>query len=259
MAIPIHFWGAGPSPPGPQFYGIPQIPPSSHPMVVDPALAIRDYTEHALNGDRRSMCDETSKKLLESWSKTDEYRAVIVDVVKTRLDLGWPYNYKALDILSFMPLGDITGLYDKLKALSESPASVEGAAELKKAAKPFVDKVDAEKKKAEDEEASKKQQAIAAMWGGLWADDATRRQAQIASAGWGGWPYPWLQAPGVSAQAVAWPGKGPEGWQPSSITPMPQVYPFSRSGYYALRPPDEKPPEPPKANQLAGVWLGPPA
>lgn len=33
----------------------------------------------------------------------------------------------------------------------------------------------------------------------------------------------------------------------ASITPVPQVYPFSRTGYYALVPSERKPPEPTKA------------
>jgi hypothetical protein len=32
----------------------------------------------------------------------------------------------------------------------------------------------------------------------------------------------------------------------SSIAPVPQVYPFSRTGYYGLIPEDQAPPDPPK-------------
>ncbi|KAK1923658.1 hypothetical protein DB88DRAFT_308209 [Papiliotrema laurentii] len=253
MAVPYAIWaGMGMPTMNPSAhhniaYGIPAIPPSANPLVVDPMGAIRDYTEHATNADPKQLCDVWALKCLEDWAKDDAYRKVIIEVISSRLDLPWPHNYKALDILGVMPLGSTLELYDKVKALAEAPSSVVGAAELKKLAKPLADKADEERKKKEEQEMNKRQAAIAAMWGGLWADNATNAPAGLAAAGFYGWQYPYQVVPGVPAQApVQWTSKAPEGWTPSSITPVPQVYPFSRAGYYALVPVDSAPPDPPK-------------
>lgn len=48
---------------------------------------------------------------------------------------------------------------------------VVGAKHIKKIAKPILERSAKEKKQKEDEGAKKKQEAITAMWGGLWAND----------------------------------------------------------------------------------------
>lgn len=139
-----------------------------------------------------------------------------MEVVKSRLDLPWPYNYKALDLLSIMPLPDLIPLAEKLKVLSEAASPMEGAGELKKLAKPLYEKAMVEQGKVDEEEARKKQDAIAAMWGGLWANDVGRPNRS----GWGDWGeqwyYPWAQLPpGVAANAdMQMAGRRPEGWYP---------------------------------------------
>lgn len=217
-------------------YGIPSIPPSSKyvysstafktndsPLIVDPVGAIRDFTEHATNADRQSLCDVWDLQCLTDWGKDEAHRKTIMEVIKSRLDLPWPHNYKALDVLAVMPLSEAVALHDKLKALSETPASTEGAAELKKIVKPILEKVEAEKKKAEEEDFKKKQEAISAMWGGLWANDqAAKAPGGLAAAGWYGWQYPYQVVPGVPAQAqVGWNSKAPEGWSPYVSAPVP--------------------------------------
>lgn len=254
MAVPYAIWaGMGMptmNPPAPHniAYGIPAIPPSAKyasrtllplsrrsvatmqklyvlslsPLVVDPMGAIRDYTEHATNADPKQLCDVWALKCLEDWAKDDAYRKVIIEVISSRLDLPWPHNYKALDILGVMPLGSTLELYDKVKALAEAPSSVVGGAELKKLAKPLADKADEERKKQEEQEMNKRQAAIAAMWGGLWADNATNAPAGLTAAGFYGWQYPYQVVPGVPAQApVQWTSKAPEGWTPYVLAPVP--------------------------------------
>lgn len=168
------------------------------------------------------MCTVWDLKCLEDWGKDESHRKIIMEVIKSRLDLPWPHNYKALDVLSVMPLGELVGLIDKIKAFSESANTVEGGAELKKLAKPILTKAEEEKKKVEEEEMKKKQEAITAMWGGLWANDPARANGGLAAAGWYGWQYPYQVVPGVPAQAgVGWNTKAPEGWSPYVLAPVP--------------------------------------
>ena len=138
-----------------------------------------------------------------------------MEVVKARLDLPWPYNYKALDLLSIMPAPELVPIVDKLKSLADAPNTMKGAGELKKLAKPLAEKAMGEVKKVEEEEARKKQEAITAMWGGLWANEVGR-PGPWRSTGWGGekW-YPWSHIlPGVAVQAeMQWAGYAPDGWQ----------------------------------------------
>ena len=242
MAVPAGLWpGMGFVPHNLQ-YAIPAIPPSSKyvstppyliatpliypsPLIIDPAGAIRDFAEHAASGDRKQMCTVWDLKCLEDWGKDEEHRKVIMEVVKSRLELGWPYNYKALDILSVMPVGEMAGLIDKIRSFAQAPTSMEGAAELKKMAKPILEKAEGEKKKMEEEDAKKKQEAITAMWGGLWANSNNEQAGQtagLAAAGYYGWQYPYQMVPGVPAQSgVQWQGKPPDGWQPWVMAPVP--------------------------------------
>ena len=224
-------WGSGMS------YGIPAIPPSAKwvqqtarrgraaadasPLITDPAGAIRDFTEHATNADRKQMCTVWDLQCLADWGKDEEHRKAIMGVIKARLDLPWPHNYKALDVLSVMPVSEYVGLIDKLKGIADSPASVEGAAELKKIVKPILEKAEGEKKKAEEEEMKKRQDAITAMWGGLWANGGAKAPGGLAQAGWYGWQYPYQVVPGVPAQAqISWNSKAPEGWTPYVLAPV---------------------------------------
>lgn len=215
-----------PSPPSPR----PQSESSSayladlSPLLIDPTGAVRDFAEHACNGDRKQLCTVWDLKCLEDWGKDEAHRKVIMEAVKSRLDLSWPYNYKALDVLSVMPVSEMLGVIDKLKALAESPNTVEGGAELKKMAKPIYDKAVAEGKKVEEEEMKKKQEAITAMWGGIWANTNQQLKAQgaLGMAGWGGWQYPYQVVPGVPAQAgVEWSSNAPNGWQSYVMAPIP--------------------------------------
>lgn len=85
---------------------------------------------------------------------------------------------------------------------------------IKEIAKPILGRSAKEKKQKEDEKAKKKQEAITAMWGSLWANDGYTA-LEIATNSWTRWPYPYPMPPGVAAQMMAsWKGKGPEEWQP---------------------------------------------
>jgi hypothetical protein len=250
MSIPYGLWGTIPTAP---LYNVPSLLPSSryaesfhaelfhvclppplaptltlYPflslLVTNPAGAIRDYAENVMSGDRRSMAPAEDLKRLEEWCKNEEYRKVIVEVVKSRLDLGWPYNYKALDVCGVIPVGDLLGLLEQLTKLNESAASVEGAGEIKKLAKPLVDKANGEKKKQEEEEFAKQQAAIAAMWGGLWHNAPAQAQLQLGNAGWGGYPYPYNMVPGTAAAVPPWQGKPPDGWTSWVVQPYPRPW-----------------------------------
>ena len=178
------------------------------------------------NGDLRSMCDESQKAIIKMMLGNDDQKKIILAVLKERLGQGWPYNYKALDLLELATPADLMGMKDDLNKLAEAAATVQGHEELKKLAKPLAGKVKEAEKKQEEEEAKKKQEAIAAMWGGLWANDPYRGPS-LAAAGWTGWPYPYVQmAPGVSAQAqVEWASKAPAGWNPWVAVPVAVTYP----------------------------------
>lgn len=215
MAFPYNLWGQ------PHHYGIPAILPSSNPLIQNPEGAIRDFVEYSTNGDRHSLCDANQLEWFKEWAKNDDYRKLIMEVLKVRLDLGWPYNYKALDILAVMPVGEIISVNDKLVKLGEG--SGEGNVEIKKLVKPLLEKVKTEQGKLEIEEMKKKEAAVLAMWGGIWANDGYR-YPQLAAGGWGGFPYPYSAAgiaPGIAPPPVEWQSKAPEGWQPYVIIPIP--------------------------------------
>ena len=192
--------------------------PLPSPMFVNPEGAIRDFTEHVLSGDRRNMCTERDAAIIGDWCKNENYKKIIMEVIEARIDLAWPYNYKVLDLLGACPLGMVVEMTGKVKGLAESASGVEGAADLKKIGKALLDKAEKEKGKMDEEEAKKRQEAIKAMWGGLWANDGFRYPAGLAQPGWTGWqhPYQYVGAPGVPAQAAAveWRSKAPEGWAP---------------------------------------------
>ncbi|KAL7425179.1 hypothetical protein Q5752_000867 [Cryptotrichosporon argae] len=198
------------------YYAMPMIPPSS----TDVNSMMRMYAEAAMGPDRTTFCSADQRSNLGAWAKVEEHRKVIVEVIKARLGQEWPYNIKALDILGAMPDEALDGLADDVKKLADAPASQYGSAELKKAAKPVMDKIAARKAKAEEEEAKKKQEAIAAMWGGLWAN-APRAPPPVAVMP--GWPYPYGQLPpGAAALAnIEWTSKAPEGWAPYVVYPYP--------------------------------------
>lgn len=226
MAFPYHLWGQ------PHHYAVPAILPSNNPLVSNPEGAIRDFVEHCTNGDRTSLCDANQLEWFKEWAKNDDYRKLIMAVLKSRLDLGWPYNYKALDLLAVMPSSELLPLNDQLAKLADSGGGGEGSAEVKKLAKPLVDKVKAEQGKQEAEEMKKKEEAVLAMWGGMWANNGGG-YPQLAAAGWGGYPYPYAAAgipPEVAPAPVEWKSKAPEGWQPyvhlSTPNPAPSLYPY---------------------------------
>ncbi|WVO17178.1 hypothetical protein L204_104870 [Cryptococcus depauperatus] len=236
MAYPWAPWG----PPA----GYWALPGSSYPstMTNNPQGVIRDMTTSDTNAAPDVGPDDSRLAWYEDWGKNEEYCKIIMDVLKSRLALEWPYNYKALLILGKMPVGAIVTVHDQVAKLADVADAVRGAEHLKKLAKPIFEKSSAEKKKQEDEANKKKAEAITAMWGGLWTNNSYTAPA-LASAGWNGWPYPYPMPPGVAEQlASQWKGKNPEGWQPAPITALPQVYPFSRTAYYGLSPNKESAP-----------------
>ena len=205
-------------------WGIPAIPPSSHPMVINPEGAVRDFAEHVLSGDRKNMCTERDAAIIADWCKNDDYKKTIIEVIKARIDLPWPYNYKTLDLLAACPLEMAVELLDKVKGLAEAAGSVEGSAHLHKTGKALLDMAEKEKAKMDEDEAKKRQKAIMAMWGGLWANNGYKVPGALAQAGWGGWQYPYQMVgpPGVPAQGnVEWKSNAPEGWQGYVLAPVP--------------------------------------
>ncbi|KAK8849723.1 hypothetical protein IAR55_005058 [Kwoniella newhampshirensis] len=240
MAVPYNLWGTNaliyptPTTRGGQLWAVPQMLPSSNPFIANPEGAIRDMAEHDTNGDSDLGPDDTHLNWYETWAKDEESRKIIMDVIKARLELQWPYNYKALLLLAKMPDSEIVNLHEKLGKLADSPDSVKGAKYLKELAKPLLEKAKAEIAKKEEEEGKKKQEAIMAMWGGLWANNNFAPSA-LQVGGYLGWPYPYTMPPGTVAHLGGWNGKPPDGWNPTPITALPQVYPFSRTGYYGLQ------------------------
>ncbi|WVF68510.1 hypothetical protein IAT40_003277 [Kwoniella sp. CBS 6097] len=230
---------------------------ATSPLITNPEGAIRDFAEAMTNGNRDIGPDDRELGWLEEWAKNEAYLKVIMEVIKARIELNWPYNYKALLILGKMPAGELVGLAEKLGKLNDAPATMEGAKHLKELAKPLNEKAKAEIAKKEEADAKAKQEAIQAMWGGLWANNSYTAPA-LQSAGWMGWPYPYSVPPGVARGAMGeWAGKPPDGWKPTPITALPQIYPFSRTGYYGLQP--EPPKDAPKAPVPMEVYvnLGP--
>ncbi|OXC83540.1 hypothetical protein J005_04376 [Cryptococcus neoformans] len=209
MIAPWGLWGGGGAGMPPAiggYWAFPSSLSSSNPFVSNPEGAIRDMTEHDTNHMRDVGPDDSRLAWYEEWGKTESYQKVIMEVLKARLELSWPYNYKALMILAKMPDPAIASLHEQLGKLTDAADSVVGAEHIKKIAKPILERSVKEKKKKEDEAAKKKQEAIAAMWGGLWANDGYTAPA-IATNGWAGWPYPYPMPPGVAAQMMAgWKG-----------------------------------------------------
>lgn len=162
------------------------------------------------------MCDETHKNYIGEWAKNAEYRKIIMGVVKARLDLAWPYNYKALDILSIMPSSELAALHEKLKSFSEGASTIEGGAELKKIVKPILKKAEEEMKTAEAEDMAKKQEAMLSMWGGIWANNTPAPAMQNMNM------YGWAGPPGLPAHAMGYQTKAPDGWTPYVMVPVPR-------------------------------------
>ncbi|WWC73643.1 uncharacterized protein I206_107615 [Kwoniella pini CBS 10737] len=227
---------------------------SSSPWLMDAEAMVRDFTEKRTDGSRELQPSDDDLRWFAEWAKKDDERKIIMDILKSRLELSWPANYKALVVLSAMPEAELVGLEEKLGKLAESVPPIEGAKYIKEAAKPLHEKAKAAMAEKEAEEMAKKQAAIQAMWGGLWANDAYHAPA-LQYGGYMGWPYPYAMPPGVArAPAAEWPGKPPEGWTPVPITALPQIYPFSRTGYYAIQP--EPPKDIPKPPDPWSVYVG---
>ncbi len=174
------------------------------------------------------MATVNDLKWLEEWGKIEDYRKIILEVVKARLDLAWPYNYKALDVLAVMPTTVLPGFKDQLTKIADLPGSTLGAVELKKAVKPLLEKAKEEQGKLDEADFKAKQAAIAEMWGGLWANQPGQGVAYNYPMGTPGFYNPYLQwqPPRVAqAAAAAWAGKPPEGWQPWVLNPVPSAPP----------------------------------
>ncbi|WRT69754.1 uncharacterized protein IL334_006745 [Kwoniella shivajii] len=219
------------------------------PWLANPEGMVRDHAEKLTNGNKDVGPDDNELWWIEKWGKDDDERKIIMEVIKSRIELDWPYNYKALLLLGKMPEGELSDLEEKLGKFADSPQTVTGAKHLKEVSKPLHEKAKAAKAKKEEEEMKKRQEAIMGMWGGLWANNGYTAPA-LQYGGYMGWPYPYAAPPGIAkAASMEWPGKPPEGWSPTSITALPQIYPFSRTGYYAIQP------EPPKdAGKPPSPW-----
>lgn len=161
-------------------------------------------------------------------AQDENKRKIILEVLKARLDLGWPYNYKSLDIMAYLPPDYLVPMLDKLSEFAAPPQSVVGATQLKEVAGRFIEKVKAEKAKKEAEDFDKQQKEIAAMWSGLWAN---RPSAPVypghvffPNTAQQPVPYPYVP-PGLSCPPVTWASKAPEGWS-SYVVPDPHGVPW---------------------------------
>ncbi|WWC92853.1 uncharacterized protein L201_007814 [Kwoniella dendrophila CBS 6074] len=228
---------------------------STSPWISNPQGMVRDLAEAMTNGNRDLGPSDDELGWIEGWGKKEGERKIIMEVIKSRIELGWPYNYKALLLLGKMPESELGGLEEKLGKLADSAQSVVGFKSIKELAKPLWEKAKAELAKKEEEEMKKKQAAIQAMWGGLWANDSYQQPTLQQYGGFMGWPYPYAAPPGVARNAYGnWSGKPPEEWSQTPVTALPQVSPFSRTGYYAIQP--EPPQSSGKPPSSVSVYVG---
>lgn len=148
-------------------------------------------------------------------AQDERKRKIILEVLKSRLNLSWPCNYKALDVLSNLPADCLVGMLDQLSEFASPAAGVYGADELKKVTNTFIEKVKAEKAKKEAEEFEKKQKEVSAMWGPLWTNSppvpAFPGHICFPTTAHRPVPYPYVP-PGISCPPVTWPNGAPEGW-----------------------------------------------
>lgn len=111
------------------------------------------------------MCSQKFIDRFKEWGATEELRKVVIAVLSERLKLGWPYNYKAVDVLAVMPDAALIPFIDRLDKLTKLDTNVRGSADLKKLVKPVLDRANKAKEAKAEEEARKKQAAIEAAAG----------------------------------------------------------------------------------------------
>ncbi|RXK37961.1 hypothetical protein M231_04747 [Tremella mesenterica] len=220
MAFPYAMW-----PPPSQLYAVPATSPplvsGMYNQYGDPSSFVRDHLTRITGGNSHETFGPQDDWFIDELMKHDDHKKIIYEVCKERLGLGWPYCYKAMQVLEHAPNPDLLQFTDALNKLNESAATVLGSAEIKKKAKPLLDKAKSEAAKKEAEEAKKKQEAIAHMWGGMWANDGYKAPA-LYNAGWQGFPWPYVNMPpGVQAAAqVDWNSKAPAGWNSYVLLPV---------------------------------------
>ncbi|KAL1405054.1 hypothetical protein Q8F55_008677 [Vanrija albida] len=193
--------------------------------------AIKDATYFATDGSTVSLVGARILDRFKEWGAVEEYRKIITAALTERLKLGWPYNYKAVDVLAVMPDAALIPFIDKLEKLSGLPADTRGSGDLKKIVKPILERAKKAKDAKVEEEAKKKLLAIEAAMGGymnmyhqgLMASPYSSRYLE----GFGdscspcgscagciqppSWPYNQMPA-SPSMYAVGWAGKPPDGW-----------------------------------------------
>ncbi|GMK55086.1 hypothetical protein CspeluHIS016_0201420 [Cutaneotrichosporon spelunceum] len=200
---------------------------------------LRSLVQLFTTGDDQSLAETQQIKTLATLAKDESKRKIILEILKGRLALDWPYNYRALDILFYFEPEHLIGLLDDISKYANPADGVWGGEHLKAVTNTFIDKVKAAKAKKEAEEFDKKQQEIMAMWGPLWTN-------QPAAPVYPGHlffphtasqpvPYPYVP-PGLGCPPVAWSSSAPVGWTSTKVKPPPAHTPFSRVTFHALQP-----------------------
>lgn len=128
-------------------------------------FAIKEIVKSETGPSMEGMTQHYIIGYIKTWIESEDSRKAIMSVVTERLGQPWPCNYKALDILTLMPVGELSGVFGKLTELSKKEG--EEGKHLKALAEPLIKKVQAEKDKKAAEEAKKREAAVAAAWGGL--------------------------------------------------------------------------------------------
>lgn len=198
------------------------ITPVSSLLVTDGTSAalqaegVRQLTQLYTNGDdSQSLADAHQIDGIVTLAKDETKRKIILEVLKGRLALQWPYNYRALDIMANLAPEHLVGMLDDISKYASPAAGVLGGEHLKAVTNSFIDKVKAAKAKKEADEFEKKQKEMMAMWGPLWTNQpaAPVYPAHLCFPHTASQPvaYPYVP-PGLSCPPVTWSSRAPEGW-----------------------------------------------
>ncbi|CAK9784544.1 hypothetical protein CC85DRAFT_299990 [Cutaneotrichosporon oleaginosum] len=215
-------------PMGPMTYGNYHTAPSQYlsmAMGSNAALqeeGVKSYIQWFTNDDQtRDLAHPGDIQNIVSLAKDEGKRKIILEVLKSRLGLGWPYNYRALDILSNLDPTYLIGMLDDISKFASPAAGVFGGEQLKLVTNTFIDKVKAAKKKKEDDELAKKHAEMMAMWGPLFTNEPAKpvypAHLFFPHTASRPVPYPYVP-PGLNCPPVTWANTAPEGWT-SWVTP----------------------------------------
>ncbi|BEJ12410.1 hypothetical protein CspHIS471_0208700 [Cutaneotrichosporon sp. HIS471] len=214
--------------------------------------------------DAAGLADAQQIEALVTLAKDESKRKIILEILKGRLALDWPYNYRALDILSNLEPEHLIGLLDDISKYASPAAGVLGDEHLKTVTNSFIEKVKAARAKKEADEFDKKQKEMMAVWGPLWTNQpaAPVYPAHLFFPHTASQPVPYPYVPpGLNCPPVTWSSRAPEGWTSwvlhvalvnrTQVEPPPSHTPFSRVTFHALQP------DPPKDSKVEDPVLQP--